>query len=440
MTDNTNFQSKKVAYLSLGCKLNFTETSSIGRILNELGYSKIKPGENPDVCIINTCSVTETADKKSRQAINRFIRKYPDSIMIVTGCYAQLKPEEVSGIPGVNLVLGANEKFDIAKYLNENTKKNSFVNVSGLNDIKKFNPSFSRDDRTRYFLKVQDGCDYFCTYCTVPFARGRSRNGSIAELIGQVEMIASEGAKEVVLTGVNIGDFGKSTGETFLELIRALDLVDGIERFRISSIEPNLLTTDIIDFVSSSKHFAPHFHIPLQSGDDTMLNLMHRRYNTDLFKSRIDHIRKVLPHAFIGVDVIAGSRGETPELFENTFNFINQLDVSQLHVFTYSERPGTQALKIGNPVNLSEQKERHIRLQKLSDNKWKDFYERYTGSVMNVLFEHTNPEGLMHGFTDNYIRVEAPGDKKLINKIVKVKLGSFNSEMNALKGTLIIDK
>ena len=440
MTDNTNLQSKKVAYLSLGCKLNFTETSSIGRILNELGYSKIKPGENPDVCIINTCSVTDTADKKSRQAINRFIRKYPDAIIIVTGCYAQLKPEEITKIPGVNLVLGANEKFDIAEYLKEKSNKsNHEVRVSKLNDIKVFNSSFSRDDRTRYFLKVQDGCDYFCTYCTVPFARGRSRNGSIADLVSQVQMISSEGAKEVVLTGVNIGDFGKTTDETFLDLIKALDLVDGIERFRISSIEPNLLTTDIIDYVRTSKHFAPHFHIPLQSGDDTMLSLMHRRYDTNLFKSRIDHIRKVLPHAFIGVDVIVGSRGETPELFENTFTFINQLDISQLHVFTYSERPGTQALKIGHPVNPFEQKERHIRLQKLSDNKWKDFYEKFIGSTMNVLFEHTNPDGVMHGFTDNYIRVEAPGNKKMINKVVKVKLGSFNNEMSALKGTLITE-
>jgi threonylcarbamoyladenosine tRNA methylthiotransferase MtaB len=440
MTDNTFFQSRKVAYLSLGCKLNFTETSSIGRILNELGYSKIKPGENPEVCIINTCSVTDTADKKSRQAINRLIRKYPDSIIIVTGCYAQLKPEEISKMPGVNLVLGANEKFDIAGYLNENfNKSKTIVSVSGLNDIKTFNPSFSRDDRTRYFLKVQDGCDYFCTYCTVPFARGRSRNGSIKDLINQVELIASEGAKEVVLTGVNIGDFGKSTGETFLDLIKALDRVEGIERFRISSIEPNLLTPEIIDFVSASNHFAPHFHIPLQSGDDTMLNLMHRRYDTALFKSRIDHIRKMLPHAFIGVDVIVGSRGETPELFENTYNFLSSLDISQLHVFTYSERPGTQALKLGNPVNPIEQKERHIRLQNLSDEKWKSFYGRYVGFTFKVLFENTNPEGLMHGFTDNYIRVEATGNKKMINKLIKVKLGSFNKEMNALSGVLITE-
>jgi len=435
MIDTSFLQTSKVAYISLGCKLNFAETSSLGRMMGESGYRKIKAGENPDVCIINTCSVTETADKKSRQAINKVIRRYPEAIIVVTGCYAQLKSEEIASIPGVHLILGANEKFDVSEYLDRIKKEKSpLVMTSNLKDIKEFLPSFSCDDRTRYFLKVQDGCDYFCTYCTVPLARGRSRNGSIGQLVDQAGIIASEGGKEIVLTGVNIGDFGKSTGESFLELLKALDEVQGIERYRISSIEPNLLTEDIIRFVAKSRHFAPHFHIPLQAGDDELLSLMHRRYDCALFKSRIDFIRREIPDAFIGVDVIAGSRGETPELFENTYRFIEGLDISQLHVFSYSERPGTQALSIGYVVKPSDKKERHYRLQQLSDAKWKSFYERYIGKTVHVLFEHTFSDGLMHGFSENYIRVEVPYRKEWINQVIPVQLGSFNMDATALNG------
>lgn len=435
MIDTLFFQTRKVAYLSLGCKLNFAETSSLGRIMSESGYKKVKPGEIPDVCIINTCSVTEVADKKSRQAINKLIRLYPSAKIVVTGCYAQLKSGEIAGLPGVDLILGSNEKFDVPLYI-ENLRKGDspLVLTTELKDINVFKPSYSHDDRTRFFLKVQDGCDYYCTYCTVPLARGRSRNGSVNMLVEQVKKIASEGGNEVVLTGVNIGDFGKTTGESFLDLIKALDEIVEIDRFRISSIEPNLLTKDIIDFVKKSRAFAPHFHIPLQAGNDTLLNLMHRRYNTALFKSRIEYIKKNLPNAFIGVDVIVGSRGETNEMFENAFEFIKSLDISQLHVFSYSERPGTQALKIEHEVKPYEKKERHIILQQLSDEKWNKFYKSHIGKKVTVLFEHTVTDGMMHGFSENYIRVEVPYKKEWINEIINIKLGNFNDDKSALKG------
>lgn len=438
MIDTSFLKTRKVAYLSLGCKLNFAETSSIGRIMSDAGYRKIKPGETPDVCIINTCSVTDTADKKSRQAINRLIKKYPDSKIVVTGCYAQLKPGEISHIPGVDLILGANEKFDIPGHLEEIQKgMPPTVLTSKLSDIKKFKPSFSRDDRTRYFLKVQDGCDYYCTYCTIPMARGRSRNGSISEMVEMACQIAAEGGREIVLTGVNIGDYGKTTGESFIDLLKALDKVEGIERFRISSIEPNLLTHEIIDFVVSSKKIAPHFHIPLQAGCDELLSLMQRKYNTALFRDRIEYIKSKLPHAFIGIDVIVGSRGETQELFEKEFEFINSLDFSQLHIFSYSERPGTKALSIDHVVSSVDKKARHIKLQDISDRMWNDFYNRFIGTTSYVLFEHSVSDGMMHGFTDNYIRVEALYDKDLINKIVKVKLGGFNTDRSALKSEIL---
>lgn len=438
MIDTSLFQTRKVAYISLGCKLNFAETSSLGRIMSESGYRKVKPGEIPDVCIINTCSVTEVADKKSRQAINKLIRLYPTAKIIVTGCYAQLKSREIAGLPGVDLVLGSNEKFDVPLYI-ENLRKGDspLVITSKLKDINIFKPSYSRDDRTRFFLKVQDGCDYYCTYCTVPLARGKSRSGSVDILVEQVKKIASEGGKEVVLTGVNIGDFGKTTGESFLDLIKALDEITGIDRFRISSIEPNLLTEEIIDFVKMSRSFAPHFHIPLQAGDDTLLSLMHRRYDTALFKSRIEYIKKIIPNAFIGVDVIVGSRGETQNLFENAFTFIKGLDISQLHVFSYSERPGTQALKIEHEVKPSEKKERHIRLQQLSDEKWNKFYENHIGKNVKVLFEHSVTDGLMHGFSENYIRYEVPYRKEWINEVIQLKSGDFNSDRTALKGIIL---
>jgi len=433
MIDTNVFQTRKVAYVTLGCKLNFAETSSLGKIMSEAGYVTVKAGEKPDVCVINTCSVTDTADKKGRQAIHKMIRQYPDAFIVVTGCYAQLKPDEIAGMPGVDLVLGANQKFDLPAHIEELKKgQPATVYTSRLKDIRSFLPSCSRGNRTRYFLKVQDGCDYFCTYCTIPFARGVSRNPEIPFLVNQAESVAAEGGKEIVLTGVNIGDFGKSTGETFYDLIRALDEVEGIERYRISSIEPDLLTDEIIHFVAQSKRFAPHFHIPLQAGSDVLLRLMHRHYDTALFASRIKLIKQVMPGAFIGVDVIVGSRGETPECFEDSIRFLEGLDISQLHVFSYSERPNTQALKIEYNVPSSEKKARHARLQKLSDVRWRTFYEQHVGDEANVLFEHTKTDGKMHGFSENYIRVEVPYRKDWVNQTISVRLGNFNAVGTAL--------
>jgi len=433
MTDDTVFQSRRVYYTSLGCKLNFAEMSSLGRQLAQAGYTSIKPGQVPDVCVINTCSVTDTADKKCRQAISRVVRRFPSAFVVVTGCYAQLKPNEVASLPGVGLVLGAKEKFEVVDYL-EGVKQTpeSKIVTEASNRISAFQPAFSKDDRTRYFLKVQDGCDYYCTYCTIPFARGRSRNGSIESLVAQARQIAQEGGQEIVLSGVNIGDFGKSTGESFLALLQALDGVDVINRFRISSVEPNLLDESIIRFVAESNRFMPHFHIPLQAGHDELLALMHRRYDSALFASRIQYIRSIMPHAFIGVDVIVGSRGETPELFEEAFRFIEGLDVSQLHVFSYSERPGTKALDIEYVVNAVEKKRRHERLQALSDAKWKTFYERHVGENAIVLFEHAAGESSMTGFTANYLRVETANNPTLFNQLVVVKLGTFNAAGTAL--------
>jgi len=433
MIDTNIFQSRKVAYLSLGCKLNFAETSSLGKIMSDAGYSTVKNGERPDVCVVNTCSVTDAADKKGRLAIHKVIRQYPEAFIVVTGCYAQLKPEEISGILGVDLVLGANQKFDLPGHLESLVKGESAkVYTSSVKDIKRFLPSCSRGGRTRYFLKVQDGCDYYCTYCTIPFARGMSRNPLVSFLVEQAKVVAAEGGKEIVLTGVNIGDFGKSTGETFLDLIRALDEVDGIERYRISSIEPNLLTEEVIQFVAGSKRFTPHFHIPLQAGSDELLQLMHRRYDTALFASKIQSVKRAMPDAFIGVDVIVGSRGETSDLFEEAFSFIQKLDISQLHIFSYSERPGTQALKIDHQVLPIEKKIRHSRLQTLSDDKWKQFYMQHVGSEVKVLMEHAKPGEKMHGFSQNYIRVEVPYQKDWVNQTISVRLGAFNAEGSAL--------
>ena len=433
MIDTTIFQSPKVAYLTLGCKLNFAESSSLGKIMSEAGYVTAKVGETPDVCVINTCSVTEAADKKGRHIIHKLVRQFPEAFMVVTGCYAQLKPDEIARIPGVDLILGANQKFDLPAHLEELRKGDSAkVYTSPLKEIKSFLPSCSRGDRTRYFLKIQDGCDYFCTYCTIPMARGLSRNPEIAFLVDQARSVSAEGGKEIVLTGVNIGDFGKSTGETFLDLIRALDLVEGIDRYRISSIEPDLLTDEVIDFVATSKRFAPHFHIPLQAGNDELLELMHRRYDTALFESKINLIKQKMPHAFIGVDVIVGSRGETPERFEDAFTFLDKLNISQLHIFSYSERPGTQALKIDYVVSPTDKKFRHARLQKLSEDKWKVFYKEHEGNEAKVLFEHAKTEGMMHGFSDNYIRAEVPYQKNWVNQTISVRLGSFNADGSAL--------
>lgn len=435
MIDKTVFENKIAAYYTLGCKLNFAETSTIGKTLAAQGVRKARPGEKADICIVNTCSVTELADKKCRQAIRRIGKQHPGAFIVVTGCYAQLKPEEVSHIEGVDLVLGAEQKLDILLYLDDLKKKEEggTVVASPSKDIRSFSPSCSADDRTRHFLKVQDGCDYFCSYCTIPFARGRSRNGTIASMVKQAEEVAAKGGKEIVLTGVNIGDFGKSTGETFIDLIRALDEVEGIVRYRISSIEPNLITDEAIDFVANSKRFAPHFHIPLQSGSDAVLKLMCRRYDTALFRHKIEKIKAVMPHAFIGVDVIVGTRGETDEYFEEARNFIDSLDVTQLHVFSYSERPGTQALKINYIVDLKTKHARSQQLLDISDRKLHAFYEAHIGQKANVLFEQTRKGGMMHGFTENYIKVEIPYDHTLVNETREVILGDWNEDKTALK-------
>lgn len=438
MIDTTVFQNKKAVYYTLGCKLNFSETSTIGKILKEAGVRTARKGEVADICIVNTCSVTEVADKKCRQVIHRLAKENPGAFIVVTGCYAQLKPGQVADIEGVDLVLGAEQKGDLIKYLGDMQKREHGEAVTTASkDIRKFSPSCERGDRTRYFLKVQDGCDYFCSYCTIPFARGRSRNGSIADIVKQAEEVAAEGGKEIVITGVNTGDFGKSTGENFFDLVKALDEVEGIERYRISSIEPNLLTDEIIEFVSKSKRFMPHFHIPLQSGCDEVLKLMRRRYDTALFAEKIQKIKSLMPDAFIGVDVIVGTRGETEEYFEKAYQFIKGLDVTQLHVFSYSERPGTQALKIDHVVSPDEKHERSQRLLAISDEKTKAFYRKHIGREMKVLMEHSKEGVPMHGFTDNYIRVELKRDNELDNRIVTVRLEGFNEDETSLVGTIV---
>ena len=440
MIDTTIFENKTAAYYTLGCKLNFAETSTIGKTLAAAGVRKAREGERADICVINTCSVTELADKKCRQAIRRIHKEHPGAFVVATGCYAQLKPEEVAAIEGVDLVLGAEQKLDILQYINSLQKcgedEAGRVAVTPSKDIRRFSPSCSADDRTRHFLKVQDGCDYFCSYCTIPFARGRSRNGSIASLVRQAEEVAREGGREIVLTGVNIGDFGKTTGESFLDLIRALDRVEGIERYRISSIEPNLITDEAIDFVAGSRSFMPHFHIPLQSGSDSVLKLMRRRYDTALFRHKIEKIKQVLPEAFIGVDVIVGTRGETEAYFEETRSFLESLDITQLHVFSYSERPGTMALRIDNPVPPEEKHRRSQVLLELSERKLAAFYEAHIGETARVLVEHTLHGEWMHGFTENYIKVELPYDERLSNEVRSVRLGGWNEDRSALKGEL----
>jgi len=428
MTDKNIFENKKAAYYTLGCKLNFAETSTIGKQLAEQGIRKVLPGEKADICIINTCSVTELADKKCRQAIRKIAKQHPGSYVVVVGCYAQLKPEEVSKIEGVDLVLGTGQKADIIEHLRGFDEMTDGIIVSPIKDIHTFTPSCSQGDRTRYFLKVQDGCDYYCSYCTIPFARGRSRNGKIADLVKMAEEAGKDGGKEIVLTGVNIGDFGKSTGETFFDLLKALDKIESVERFRISSIEPNLLTDEILKFVTQSQRFAPHFHIPLQSGSDEVLKLMRRKYDTRLFASKIQKIKELLPDAFIGVDVIVGTRGETDDYFEATKQFIQSLPVSQLHVFNYSERQGTAALNIDYKVNPQIKQERSRQLLEISNRKTKDFYRSQIGTNHNVLFEHTKRGNKMHGFTENYIKVETGYRISWINKLIPVTLGDFNED------------
>ena len=439
MIDTTVFQDKTAVYYTLGCKLNFSETSTIGKKLKEAGVRNARKGEQADICVVNTCSVTEVADKKCRQAIHRLVKNHPDAFVVVTGCYAQLKPVEVSNISGVDLVLGAEQKGDILSFLGNLKKKEhgeSFIVPT--KDIRTFSPSCSRGDRTRYFLKVQDGCNYYCTYCTIPIARGRSRNASIKSLVEQAEQVASEGGKEIVLTGVNIGDFGRTTGESFLDLIKELDNVEGIERFRISSIEPDLLTDEIIEFCASSRAFMPHFHIPLQSGSDEVLKLMHRHYDRSLFAAKISKIKSLMPDAFIGVDVIVGTRGETPDYFQDSYDFIRSLDLTQLHVFTYSERPGTKALNIAYTVSPQERHTRSQLLLEWSEQQTLAFYARHIGMEKTVLLEKPKPGMPFHGFTDNYIRVEVADAKSYHdNTLVKVRLGEFNVEKTALKATII---
>jgi len=434
MIDNNIFNNKKVVFHTLGCKLNFAETSAIGKQLSNEGFIRVKPGEQADVCIINTCSVTDTADHKCRQAINRLNRQHPDAIMVVTGCYAQLKPEEIAAIKGVDLVLGANEKFSILEHIRQlNGSEKGEVHRSEIKRVKEFKPSCSRDDRTRYFLKVQDGCDYFCTYCTIPFARGRSRNATIPETVAMAMEAVEAGAKEIVLSGVNIGDFGKSTGESFFDLVKALDNIPADVRFRISSIEPNLLTDEIIIYISTAKRFMPHFHIPLQSGTDEVLKIMKRKYNRELFAQKVDIIKKLMPHAFIGVDVIVGVRGETDELFEQSCEFIDSLDISQLHVFTYSERAGTKMLEIEHNVDLKERKRRSDVLHALSDKKTNAFYESQRGKTDSVLWESRHNGENMVGFSTNYVKAERPFEKSVVNTVETVILGDWNEEKTAIK-------
>ena len=440
MIDSSAFQGKKAAYYTLGCKLNFSETSTFGKLLQEMGVRTAEKGEQADICLINTCSVTEVADHKCRQAIRRMVRQHPGAFIVVTGCYAQLEAEAVAKIEGVDLVLGSDEKAQLIQFLSENLDQGGEpatpYYIKKTKDIKSFAPSCSRGNRTRYFLKVQDGCDYFCTYCTIPYARGFSRNPTIASLVAQAEEAAREGGKEIVLTGVNIGDFGKTTGEKFIDLVQALDRLEGISRYRISSLEPDLLTDELIAFCAESRAFMPHFHIPLQSGSDTVLKLMHRHYDAQLFADKIRRIKVLMPDAFIGVDVMVGCRGETPECFEETYTFLNNLDVTQLHVFPYSERPGTSALSIPYVVSDKDKKLRSKRLLDLSDQKTEAFYRRHIGQKAEVLFEKAARGRAMHGFTRNYIRVELSAkdaDPALDNQLVKVRLGELTSDRQALR-------
>lgn len=422
-------KTKKVFFHTLGCKLNFAETSYLGKMLIEKGYEKTKEEKQADIYIINTCSVTDVADHKCRQAVAHLHRQNPDARIIVTGCYAQLKPDEIIKLPGVDLVLGINEKLDIDKYVEEIESGNkNHIQHTETQDIKDFYPSRSYDDRTRCFLKVQDGCDYYCTYCTIPYARGKSRSGSIEDIIKETHKAVEEGAKEVVITGVNIGDFGRGHGVKFIDLIKELEKTDGIDRYRISSIEPNLLSDEIIEFVSKSDKFAPHFHIPLQSGSNDVLKLMGRRYKRELFQHKIELIKQMIPNAFIGVDVIVGTRGETPEFFEDSKNFIESLPISQLHVFSYSERAGTKALQIPYIVSADEKKRRSAELHEISERKIKDFYQSHQGQKATVLWENTNKNGYMFGFTENYIRVTTPYDKTLVNTFQAVELGEFSDD------------
>lgn len=438
MIDNSTFGTLKALFHTFGCKLNFAETSTVARMFAEEGITRVGPGDTPDVIVINTCSVTELADKKCRQAIRSFHRRYPGAAILVTGCYAQLKPSEVASLPGVAVVAGNDRKNRLPEFLHEfvNSRKPA-SDVVPTPKLLAFNPSCSQDDRTRHFLKIQDGCDYYCTYCTIPAARGRSRSGTIASIVAQAEKAAANGAKEIVITGVNIGDFGRRTAdesgliaidgprETFLDLIRRLDTIEGIERYRISSIEPNLLTDEIIEFCASSRRFMSHFHIPLQSGSDEVLRLMHRHYDTALFRHKIERIRQLIPHAFIGVDLIAGARGETEEEFIRSRDFVESLPITRLHIFPYSERPGTKALEIGHVVSQQDKHRRVNEMLHVSERKMEAFARQFLGTVRPVLLERGRPGEPMSGFTDNYLKVSVDAPHNLDNTIVPVRLLSL---------------
>jgi threonylcarbamoyladenosine tRNA methylthiotransferase MtaB len=430
-----NTERKKVAFHTLGCKLNFAETSTISRSFPEETFERVPSNVKADIYVINTCSVTDTADKKCRQVIKKFINLSPGAFIAVVGCYAQLKPAEISSIPGVDLVLGSNEKFDIADYINSFEKKpKAEIHSCDLSLTDSFYSSYSVGDRTRSFLKVQDGCDYGCSYCTIPLARGRSRNPGIESVITEAQEIAGRGVKEIVLTGVNIGDFGKSTGESFNGLLRELVRINGIERFRISSIEPNLLTDELIEMTALSEKILPHFHIPLQSGSNKILGLMRRRYTRDFFADRVYKIREKLPLAGIGADVIVGFPGETQADFEDTFSFLTAMPLSYLHVFTFSERPDTIAERLPDKVSHMEKEARSKRLIALSEKKHLNFLELNTGHTTNVLFEKLNSEGFISGFTSNYIRVKYPRQSGLSGKIKKVRLTGISQD-----STMIIE-
>ena len=437
MIDNSTFGTLKAMFHTFGCKLNFAETSTVARTFAHEGIRRVTAGEKPDIIVVNTCSVTELADKKCRQTIRSFHRRYPEAAILVTGCYAKLKPGEVAGIEGVAVVAGNDKKGELTNFLRQwIASRNVESHVVPTNELRTFTPSCSRGDRTRYFLKVQDGCDYWCTYCTIPAARGRSRSGTIHSIVSQAREAAADGAKEIVITGVNIGDFGKRTmlpdgtrlndsKETFLDLIRELDKVEGIERYRISSIEPNLLTDEIIEFCASSRAFMPHFHIPLQSGSDNVLRLMHRHYDTALFRHKIERIRELIPHAFIGVDLIVGARGETADEFARSRDFIESLPITRLHIFPYSERPGTKALEIGHTVAPDEKHRRVNEMLKLSERKMNEFASRFLGTARPVLLERGKAGHPMSGFTDNYLKVAVDAPVGLDNTIVNVNLVSL---------------
>ncbi|MGE0561516.1 MAG: tRNA (N(6)-L-threonylcarbamoyladenosine(37)-C(2))-methylthiotransferase MtaB [Flavobacteriales bacterium] len=431
---------KKVSLYTLGCKLNFSETSSIARMFEEEGFARVEFNETPDVYVINTCSVTENADKKCKQLVNKALKINPDAFIAIIGCYAQLKPEEIAKIHGVDLVLGASEKFKIVEHFSTIQKEEkAVIHASKIKEVNEFVPSYSKGDRTRSFLKIQDGCDYFCTFCTIPLARGKSRNDSIEETLKVAYEVAKTDVHEVVLTGVNIGDFGQGDDENFFKLIKQLDGVDGIERFRISSIEPNLLTNEIISFVSQSNKFMPHFHIPLQSGSNKILTLMRRKYLKELYVDRVTQIKKLMPHACIGVDVIVGFPGETEEDFLETYQFLNELPVSYLHVFTYSERQNTTANKMTEVVPKQERSKRSKMLHILSEKKRRHFYSEHIGATYNVLFESENHDGFLNGFTENYIKVKVPYNVSLENTIQTMKLSHVDGE-GIIEGDLIVQK